>query len=206
MAHCPVRIAREALTRPVRRRGKELENAIFEATIDQLTSGGYARLTMEGVAGAARTGKAALYRRWASKDELVIDALDATLPRPYDTPDLGSADLELRQLIEVFMGAMNSPTGAAIQTLMGEIDHERAEVFKDFIGQRVIEPTKETILAILRRGADRGDVRPGAATALVADVVPAMLLYQVKICGRENTGPDFGARLLDEVLYPLIRA
>ncbi|MFD7585510.1 hypothetical protein ACFV84_08810, partial [Kitasatospora sp. NPDC059811] len=49
-------------------------------------------------------------------------------------------------------------------------------------------------------------VRPGAATALVADVVPAMLLYQVKICGRENMGPGFGARLMDEVLYPLIRA
>ncbi|MER7752920.1 TetR/AcrR family transcriptional regulator [Kitasatospora sp. NPDC097643] len=183
-----------------------MENAIFEATLDQLTSGGYARLTMEGVAGAARTGKAALYRRWASKDELVIDALDATLPRPYDTPDLGSARKELLLLIEVFAGAMNSPAGAAIQALMGEIEHERAEVFKDFIVQRVIEPTTETILDILRRGAARGDVRADAASQLVADVVPAMLLYQVKVCGRRNLGPDFAGRLVDEVLDPLIRA
>ncbi|MEU9076453.1 TetR/AcrR family transcriptional regulator [Kitasatospora sp. NPDC004745] len=182
-----------------------MENAIFEAALDQLTSGGYARLTMEGVAGAARTGKAALYRRWASKDELVIDALDATLPRPYDTPDLGSAHRELLQLIEGFTGAMGSRPGAAIQVLMGEIDHERAEVFKEFITRRVIEPTTETILAILRRGAERGDVRPGAATPVVADVVPAMLLYQVKICGRRNLGPEYVARLVDDVLLPIIR-
>lgn len=88
-ALCPVRAAAEVLSRPMRRRGKELEQAIFEAALDQLTSGGFARLTMEGVASAARTGKAALYRRWASKVDLVVDALDSTLPRPADTPTSG---------------------------------------------------------------------------------------------------------------------
>ncbi|WP_316527307.1 TetR/AcrR family transcriptional regulator [Kitasatospora brasiliensis] len=205
-AFCPVRSAHEALVRPVRRRGKELEAAIFAAALDQLTSGGYARLTMEGVAGAARTGKAALYRRWASKDELVIDALDAALPRPYDTPDLGSARDELLQLVMGFTEAMTSRVGSALNALMGEIDHERAEVFKGFIADRVIEPTARTILEILRRGAERGDVRPGAATPLVADVIPAMLLYQVKIRGLENLGPGFADRLVDEVLEPMIRA
>ncbi|MER7581296.1 TetR/AcrR family transcriptional regulator [Kitasatospora sp. NPDC097691] len=183
-----------------------MENAIFEAALDQLTSGGYARLTMEGVAGAARTGKAALYRRWASKDELVIDALDATLPRPYDTPDLGSARDELLQLIGGFTAAVGSRVGAALHALMAEIDQERAEVFKGFINDRVIEPTTETILEILRRGAARGDVRPGAATPLVADVIPAMLLYQAKIRGFQDLGPDFATRLVDEVLQPMIRA
>ncbi len=205
-ALCPVRAAHQALARPGRRRGKELENAIFEAALDQLTSGGYARLTMEGVAGAARTGKAALYRRWASKDELVIDALDATLPRPYDTPDLGSARDELLQLIEAFTAAVSSRVGAALHALMAEIDQERAEVFKGFINDRVIEPTTATILEILRRGAERGDVRPGAATPLVADVIPAMLLYQAKIRGFQDLGPDFATRLVDEVLRPMIRA
>ncbi|MBV6702686.1 TetR/AcrR family transcriptional regulator C-terminal ligand-binding domain-containing protein [Kitasatospora aureofaciens] len=203
---CPVRVAAEVLTRPVRRRGKELESAIFAATLDQLTSGGYARLTMEGVAAAARTGKAALYRRWASKVELVIDALDSTLPRPHGIPDLGSARGELLQLIEVFAEAMNSSAGSALHALMGELSHQQAEVFKDFIVQRVIEPTKDTILDILRRGAERGDVRPDAATPMVADVVPAMFLYQVKICGRENVAPDYAVRMVDDVLVPLIRA
>ncbi|MEV7028182.1 TetR family transcriptional regulator, partial [Kitasatospora sp. NPDC093558] len=59
---------------PLRRRGEVLESAIFGATLQQLVTDGYARLTMEGVAAAAQTGKAALYRRWSSKEELVKDA------------------------------------------------------------------------------------------------------------------------------------
>ncbi|MEV7780767.1 TetR/AcrR family transcriptional regulator [Kitasatospora sp. NPDC088351] len=194
----------EVLSRPVRRRGKELESAIFEAALDQLISGGFARMTMEGVAGAARTGKAALYRRWASKAELVIDALDSTLPRPSDTPDLGSARSELLLLIGGFADALTSRAGGALQALMAELDHEQAEVFKRFIVQRVVEPTKGTILDILRRGVERGDVRPDAATVIVADVAPAMLMYRVKVYGRD-TGPDFANQLVDEVLLPLIR-
>ncbi|MEV0532173.1 TetR/AcrR family transcriptional regulator [Kitasatospora sp. NPDC050463] len=201
---CPVKAAAEVLSRPMRRRGKELEQAIFAAALDQLTSGGFARLTMEGIAGAARTGKAALYRRWASKVELVVDALDSTLPRPSDAPDLGSARNELLLLIQGFTEAMNSRSGGAMQALMAELDHEQAELFKGFIVQRVIEPTKATILEILRRGAERGDVRPGAVTPLVADVAPAMLMYRVKVCGRQ-IGSEFAVELVDEVLLPLIR-
>ncbi|MFJ4190774.1 MULTISPECIES: TetR/AcrR family transcriptional regulator [unclassified Kitasatospora] len=181
-----------------------MENAIFEAALDQLTSGGYARLTMEGVAGAARTGKAALYRRWASKVELVIDALDSTLPRLHGIPDLGSARAELLQLIELFTDAICSRAGAALHTLMAELSHQQAEVFKDFIAQRVIEPTKDTILDILRRGVERGDVRPGAVAPLVADVVPAMLMYQVKVSD-QGPAPDYAVRLVDDVLIPMVR-
>ncbi|MGW2542602.1 TetR/AcrR family transcriptional regulator [Kitasatospora sp. NPDC001574] len=201
---CPVRIAAEVLRRPVRRRGKELETAIFDATLDQLTSGGFARLTMEGVAQAARTGKAALYRRWASKVELVIDALDSTLPRPSDTPDLGSAREELLYLVESFAAVVHSRSGGAMHALMAELDHEQAALFKDFMAQRVIEPTKGVILDILRRGAERGDVRPGAVTSMVADLAPAMLLYRVKICGGQ-VGPEFATELVDEVMVPLMR-
>ncbi|GAA1404679.1 TetR/AcrR family transcriptional regulator [Kitasatospora putterlickiae] len=203
-APCPVQVVAEVLGRPVRRRGKELETAIFEATLDQLTSGGFARLTMEGVAAAARTGKAALYRRWTSKVELVVDALDSTLPRPTDSPSLGSAQAELRHLVEGFVSVARSRAGGALSAVMAELDHDQAELFKDFITRRILEPTKGVILDILRRGAERGDVRPGAATPVVADVVPAMLLYRVKVCGRE-TGPEFVDQLVDEVLVPLIR-
>lgn len=160
---------------------------------------------MEGVAGAARTGKAALYRRWASKVELVIDALDSTLPRPSDTPDLGSARDELLHLIESFAAVVHSRSGGAMHALMAELDQEQAELFKDFMAQRVIEPTKRVILDILRRGAERGDVRPGAVTPMVADLAPAMLLYRVKICGGQ-VGPEFATELVDEVLVPLMRS
>ncbi|MFI9788089.1 TetR/AcrR family transcriptional regulator [Kitasatospora sp. NPDC051984] len=189
---------------PLRRRGKALEAAIFEAALDQLTSGGFARMTMEGVAGAAQTGKAALYRRWASKADLVMDALVAVMPPPADIPDLGSAEAELRHVIEAYIAVLNSRTGAAVRALMGELDHERAEFFKGFMHERVVGPTAEGILGILRRGEARGDVRRGAAVSIVADVLPAMLLYRAKFCAGVFDD-EFCEDLLGQVLLPAIR-
>jgi len=192
-----------AAVAPSRKRGKALEAAIFEAALDQLTSGGFARMTMEGVAGAAQTGKAALYRRWASKADLVIDALGSTLPPPADIPDLGSVRSELMQLMGRFGEVMESRAGAAMRALMAELDHERARVFKDFVLARVVQPATLAMLEILRRGELRGDVRLGAANSLVADVGPAMLMYRAKVC-EGAFDPGFCTALVDEVLIPMV--
>src|SRR5215467_4565735 len=74
-----------------RRRGQDLEKAIFKATLWELAEYGYGGITMEGVANRAHTGKAALYRRWSSKDDLIVDALDSELSIKRDEPpDTGS--------------------------------------------------------------------------------------------------------------------
>src|SRR5690606_38992812 len=74
----------------LRRRGAVLERAILDATLEQLSTVGWNGLTMEGVAAGAQTGKAAVYRRWPSKEDLVADALKVGLPRIDAVPDLGS--------------------------------------------------------------------------------------------------------------------
>ena len=73
---------------PHRRRGKELEDALYDATLAELAAVGYGGLTMEGIAARARTGKAALYRRWTSKHDLVQAALLYALP-PVPEPRIG---------------------------------------------------------------------------------------------------------------------
>src|SRR5215469_10729252 len=71
-----------------RRRGEVLKRALYEATLAELAEVGYGGLTMEGIAARAHTGKAALYRRWASKHDLVHAALVFTLP-PVPEPRSG---------------------------------------------------------------------------------------------------------------------
>ena len=56
-----------------RKRGVELERAIKDATIAELACGGYGSVTIESVAARAQTGKASIYRRWPTKQELVLD-------------------------------------------------------------------------------------------------------------------------------------
>jgi len=53
----------------------ELTDAMLTAALDQLEEFGYERLSMDQVARRAGVGKAALYRRWSGKLEMVVDAL-----------------------------------------------------------------------------------------------------------------------------------
>ncbi|MEV7595891.1 TetR-like C-terminal domain-containing protein [Kitasatospora sp. NPDC089797] len=189
---------------PVRRRGEALESAIYGAALQQLTTDGYAGLTMEGVAAAAQTGKAALYRRWSSKEELVMDALRASLPPAGPAPDTGGLRGDLLELVTRLRTAMFSEPGAAVRAIMGEIDHQRAHAFLALVLERVVEPTTALIAEVLERGAARGEVRPGAVTPMVTDVVPALMLYRIKMCGGGPVELD-PAAIVDEVLLPIVR-
>lgn len=190
--------------RSSRRRGRVLEQAIFQATLDELVASGYARLSMEAVAAGAQTGKAAVYRRWASKEELVLGAMRATLPPFGPVPDTGGLRGDLLVLVERARAAMLSLPGCAIRAIMSELDHERARPFRGLMHESVAEPVKSLMLEILGHGIARGEVRPDALTPLVADVMPALMMYRFKLQG-PPTEADAVA-LVDEVLLPLVRA
>ena len=185
-----------------RRRGEALQRAIFDAVVEQLQTVGFAGLTMEGVAGCARTGKAALYRRWPCKEDLVVDALDHALPSPTDLPDHGDIRDDLLDLLRRMMAMLNSPTGCALQCLMAEIDRDHP--FARLLHQRVKEPRKQMFLTLLRRGADRGQVRPNAASPLVAEVGPALVMQRFLADGPPV--PDaYIVSVVDDVVMPLLR-
>ena len=185
-----------------RRRGETLERAIFDAVLDQLQAVGYVGLTMEGVAACAQTGKAALYRRWPRKEDLVVDALEHALPSPTDLPDHGDVRDDLLELLRRMTAMLNSPAGCALQCLMSET--ERDESFARLLHERVKEPRKRMFLHLLVRAADRGQVRPAAATQLMAEVGPALVMQRFLADG-PPVPDDYVVSVLDEVVLPLLR-
>jgi AcrR family transcriptional regulator len=187
---------------PMRRRGETLERAIYDAVFDQLQTVGYVGLTMEGVAAGAHTGKAALYRRWPRKEDLVVDALEHALPSPADLPDHGDVREDLLDLLRRLAAMLNSPTGCALQCLMAEIDRDHP--FARLLHQRVKEPRKQMFLNLLRRAADRGQVRPEAASPLVAEVGPALVMQRFLAEG-PPVPDDYVVSVVDGVVMPLLR-
>jgi AcrR family transcriptional regulator len=185
-----------------RRRGETLERAIFDAVIDQLQAVGYVGLTMEGVATRAHTGKAALYRRWPRKEDLVVDALEHVLPSPTALPDHGTVRDDLLDLLRRLAALLNSPAGCALQCLMSET--ERDESFARLLHERVKEPRKRMFLDLLVRGAARGQVRAGAATQLVAEVGPALVMQRFLAEGAPIPD-DYVVSVVDDVVMPLLR-
>lgn len=194
-----------AETPPVslRRRGPVLERAILEAALEQLSTVGWSGLTMEGVAAGAQTGKAAVYRRWPSKEDLVADALQAGLPTLDEAVDHGGIREDLLQFCRRLRDAMYSRSGFALRSVLHECDNAAAERFHGVIVRQVIEPSTQLFREVVRRGVTRGDVRPDATGDLVCDVIPGLMMYRSKVCGSEWPEEDI-AEMIDQVMVPLL--
>ncbi|WP_405882967.1 TetR/AcrR family transcriptional regulator [Streptomyces sp. NBC_01136] len=188
----------------LRRRGAVLERAILDAALEQLSTVGWNGLTMEGVAARAQTGKAAVYRRWPSKEDLVADALKAGLPSLTEAPDLGSVREDLLELCRQVREAMYSQTGFALRSVLYECDVAQAERFQGVIIGGVVEPTKHLLGEIVHRGIERGEARPDAANSYVFDAIPAMMMYRSKVCASEWSEGDL-EEMIDQLMVPLLR-
>jgi AcrR family transcriptional regulator len=191
-----------------RKRGAALEEAILAAAYDELSEVGYTSFTVEAVAARARTGKASIYRRWPTKQELVLDTLCARLP----TPEQCGLDLQLddsvttsdalHEVARAISNVLRSPAGDAMRTIKCEAtaDPELARAIDD----RFQAPRRKAMLDLLRRGVARGEVRPDAVSPLVADVLPAVLAHRVLLQREPVTEHDI-TDIIEQVVIPLVR-
>jgi hypothetical protein len=99
-----------------RRRGDALRGAVF----DQLRIVGYANLTMDRVASAAGTSKTVLYRRWATKEDMIADALRHRLPPPGDIPLTGDLRTDVHALLRCVQASFSATRGTAFQLVSAE--------------------------------------------------------------------------------------
>jgi AcrR family transcriptional regulator len=190
-----------------RKRGAALEDAILEAAFAELSEVGYTAFTVEGVAARAHTGKASIYRRWPTKQELVMDAMLARLPTPEQcgivlhVDDSVTTVVALQGVARAIGSVITGPAGDVMRAIKCEAvgDPELAKLIDD----RFQAPRRAAMLELLRRGVARGEVRPDAATEVVADVLPAVLSHRVILQREPLTERDISA-IMEQVFIPLI--
>lgn len=145
--------AGQSIGRP---RDSRVDEAIARAVRELLAEVGYAGLTMDAVAARAGVGKAAIYRRYATKQEMVFAAAihGKTLEVP---PDSGSLLGDLTALARVIVGHLSNPAAsAALLSLLGEIaaDPALAERF----ARTFVEPERAGNAELLERAVRRGEL------------------------------------------------
>jgi AcrR family transcriptional regulator len=69
---------------------EHVTDAITSAVLDELADSGYARMSMEAVARRAGVGKAAIYRRWPSKEVMVQQIVASLAWNAVPVPDTGT--------------------------------------------------------------------------------------------------------------------
>jgi AcrR family transcriptional regulator len=182
-----------------RRRGEVLERALYEATLAELTEVGYGGLTMEGIAARAHTGKAALYRRWASKHDLVHAALVFALPPVPELRPGRSARENLLALFtthrDILAGKTAFPGLDVIHQLLHE--SEMRAIFAD----AVVRPRLKIVESILQAAVDDGDIDPATITPLTARVGSALINQHFLLTGEPPNRREL-ALIVDTVIPP----
>lgn len=186
-----------------RRRGEVLERALYEATLAELAAVGYGRLTMEGIAARAHTGKAALYRRWASKHDLVHAALHHALP-PLSEPRAGrSARENLLTVFTAHRDVLAGKTAFPGLDIMGQLVHEPE--LRAIFADAVVAPRLTIVESILRAAVRDGDVDPATLTPMTARVGPALINQHFLLTGLPPNKREL-ALIVDTVIPPKTQA
>src|ERR1700733_100496 len=147
-----------AARRPGRPRSEQAEQAILEATIEAVGDRGIDGVSCEDVAARAGVGKATLYRRWPGKEDLLIAAF-AALKRPLPQPRGESVRDDLIAMLEVVAADADDPRYAQHYALL-HAEGERYPRLVALYKERVMEPRREAMRSVLRRGAASGELRP----------------------------------------------
>ncbi|MZG01641.1 TetR/AcrR family transcriptional regulator [Streptomyces sp. SID5614] len=159
-------------TRTGRPRSTAADAAILEATRASLVDLGWSKLTMSDVATRAGVAKTTLYRRWAGKNELVVDAV-AVLFDELELPDRGSLAADVQGVVLQFAALLERPEArTALMAVVAE--STRDDSLRHRIRSAIVDRQKRLVLLGRERAQARGELRyedDASAAARNADLI-----------------------------------
>jgi AcrR family transcriptional regulator len=161
---------------PGRPRDPQIDANVLDATVAVLAESGYGRLTLEEVARHAGTTKPAIYRRWPSRQRLVLAALGMRLGAAR-APDTGCTLCDLDECLKVFVAAYRRMPPDVIGPLFADCAGDR-ELRAAFMAT-LFDPPRAAVRTTLDRAHARGDLRDDLDRDLVLDLIGSLVHYRV---------------------------
>jgi AcrR family transcriptional regulator len=195
-------VAANAVTarRPGRPRSERADQAIIDAALSLFAESGPEGLCIERVAARAGVGKATIYRRWPGKEDLLLDAI-AALKAPLPEPAGRSVKEDLVALLGAICQEGADPRRAREYALLLGEGAKYPRLMARYV-ETVLEPRREVIRTVLRRGIASGELRPDL------DVEAALFMLVGAMLARRGQEPpaipaDYPQRIVDELLRGL---
>jgi AcrR family transcriptional regulator len=160
-------------------------------------SEGFAGLRLEHVAARAGVGKATIYRRWRSKEELA-QALLADLAAPHiavdDTGD--TRDELLAAVLNPMRAITDTDFGPVIRALLSQI--AKNPTLGDPFRATVVQARRNEVARLITRGIERGDLRPDADADIATELLVGPVYFRLMFGGELTL--DFAERVVDSVM------
>lgn len=186
-----------------RRRGQALESALLDAAWDELVAVGYGLFTIEAVAARAQASRHVIYRRWSTREDLIVAAIRHHVESDRQiVPDTGN----LRDDIIAFLTAINErrfSTVAVITALFGTFYQDTGTTLEE-LRRQVADGRPRSMETIVERAVARGEVDPARLTPLIM-TLPIDLFRNQLMMTLQPVPPETIRAIVDEVFLPLVR-
>jgi AcrR family transcriptional regulator len=171
-----------------RPRSEGSKEAILGAAFDLLCERGYGEMAIEAVAARAGVGKATIYRWWANRQELAVEAFFSSTQSTLAFPDTGCAQEDFRQQIQELTALLRGSTGEAMAAMIVGARHD--PILGKALSTQWLAPRrhwgKERILRAIADGECVDRLNPDAALEVMYSPIYARLLFGLGIPSTEE--------------------
>ncbi|MFI8946395.1 TetR/AcrR family transcriptional regulator [Streptomyces sp. NPDC053750] len=168
----------EPVVPPLRRRGERMRRAVLAAAVELLSSQGLAGATVGAVARAAGVHETSVYRRWGTRENLILDALSTELDAALPIPDTGYVREDLLGFFGTLARLLATPQGRALLRLSVEQDDTLEDRRGPYWSERL-----DRAVVMVRRGVERGELAADTDPGLVVEAVSGPLFVRVLLSG-----------------------
>jgi AcrR family transcriptional regulator len=158
-----------------RPRSEEAHRAILAAVVELLPKHGLDGLTIEAVAARAGVGKTTIYRRWDTKNELVVEAIEQLRP-PGPPPDTGSLIGDLDALVAIQRERLETTQLPRVVPRVLSESLEDPDLHAQIV-EHAVKPIRGILEQIVRRALDRGELREDLDVDTMVDILHASPIY-----------------------------
>ncbi|WP_405166868.1 TetR/AcrR family transcriptional regulator [Nocardia sp. NBC_01499] len=179
----------------------QITTAVIAAVMEELATSGYAKLSMEAVAKRAGVGKSALYRRWPSKQDMVVAVLGEFSVELAEFADTGALRTDLVAALDVLHTWLTHPRMAAIlPDLTAEAG--RNPVLAQAVRTTIGQPRRALARRLLQRAIERDELPADTDIELALDLIAGPMFWRLNVRHAEAE-PDYLDRLADHLLRAL---
>ena len=158
-----------------RPRNPDIDRAIIAAALDEVAELGYAEASITGIARRAAVPKSTVYRRWDSKQDLIIEAIAHLDPHP-PTESTGDVRVDVFNQMAHLVGQWEDKLASAVMLAVITEVARNPELYAVW-NERFVTPFRERISAVLARGIASGRIRRDCDVDLVAELMLALPLH-----------------------------
>lgn len=158
---------------------------------------------MDWIASRARTSKAALYRRWSNRAQLVVHAQEQLIRSLLSAPDIGSFASDMYALLRSVAELMDSEYGELLRAVLAEVT--KSPDLAAETRRQLLETGPHLVDEIYRRGIERGEVRPGLRGTRAMTVAHDLLRNEFVTRGAPIPESVI-EEILETIYLPLVRA